>query len=87
MADDGDAIASRAMREQTSLSPVEAREVIDALLLILRHPKANFRTRTSAARELLRHRALALSALRAENDLVADAVQEQLDRLEERHHD
>jgi hypothetical protein len=83
MADD-ETLATKALSERATVSDGDVRTVIDMLMSIVRHPKAAFRAKTSAARVLLQYRKVNLEAIKTANACIADLVAEKIDLLEER---
>jgi hypothetical protein len=81
---DKEPLATMALREAQGLSADEAREVIDALLLIIRNPKSRAREKISASRVLSGFRRGSLDAIRTAATVEMHDFQERLAAIVER---
>jgi hypothetical protein len=77
-------LSSMAMGAHTVISNEDRLAVIERLMTIIKHPKATFRSITSAARALALYERVGLDAIRVASSCDKRDVEERLKELEER---
>jgi hypothetical protein len=77
-------LATKALGEHQAIDDADMRTVIETLMGIIKNPKANYRSKTAAARVLAMYKRLNLDSIKTAATIEMGDLQERLEDLEER---
>jgi hypothetical protein len=80
-------LTAMALGERATVGDDDVRLVIDELMKIIKNPKANYRSKTAAARALLQYRRVNLDAIRTAAACEMADFEERLEAMEEQQRD